>query len=131
MAIDPKLFEVAVKGIILDNEGKLFLQQEKGKDLWGLPGGRLEHGEHFHQTLMREIKEEMGVDSKVIDDHPYWSTIEHIRDDIWRVFLCFRVQLTSDTFIVTDEHNTHQYFSKEEIEQLDDKLFSQWVKEIL
>lgn len=36
------------------------------KGLWSLPGGKLEIGEHPQQTIVREIKEETGLDVKFV-----------------------------------------------------------------
>jgi 8-oxo-dGTP pyrophosphatase MutT (NUDIX family) len=45
-------------------DGRYLLVQEteKHKKLWWLPGGRVEHGDSFLKTAMKETKEEGGVD---------------------------------------------------------------------
>lgn len=54
-----KIWQVTIKGLVFDDEEKLLLLQEND-GMWELPGGRVEHGEQFAQTLKREIMEEMG-----------------------------------------------------------------------
>ncbi len=57
---------LGVGAIILNNEGK-FLLIKRGKKsqnevgLWGFPGGAMEFGETFAQTIKREVKEELGI----------------------------------------------------------------------
>jgi 8-oxo-dGTP diphosphatase len=46
--------------IIRDN--RLLVQEEEGETLYLMPGGRPEAGETPEQTLLREIKEELGVE---------------------------------------------------------------------
>lgn len=41
------------------------LVKEKGEDKWILPGGRLDIGEQPEKGLLREIKEELGIDCVV------------------------------------------------------------------
>jgi 8-oxo-dGTP diphosphatase len=36
------------------------------KGYWALPGGRVEAGENVEETVVREVKEETGVDVKII-----------------------------------------------------------------
>lgn len=51
---------ISVKGIVLE-DGKVWLRHnEWGK--WELPGGRLEVDEQPEQTVLREIREELGLE---------------------------------------------------------------------
>lgn len=89
-----KIWQVGIKGLVFNDEGKLLLIQEaNGK--WELPGGRIEHGEAFHETLKREIKEEMGVECEVLDKQPHWAWHQQTEDGRWKVLLGFRTKLTS------------------------------------
>jgi mutator protein MutT len=60
-----QLFHVGVKGLIRNDEGKVLLLKLpvwKGRPShWDLPGGRMNPGETFEQTLRRELREEIGV----------------------------------------------------------------------
>lgn len=47
--------------IILEN-GKILSTKSKGKNKYYIPGGKRENHETDHQTLIREIKEELSVD---------------------------------------------------------------------
>lgn len=56
-------FVVRVTGVLIEN-GKILLVQQKlsEKRNWSLPGGKLECGETMGQGLVREMKEETGLD---------------------------------------------------------------------
>ena len=44
------------------HNGQLLSTRSRGKDRYYIPGGKREAGETDHQTLLREIKEELTVD---------------------------------------------------------------------
>ena len=54
--------EVIARGVCVV-EGKLLLCKAKGGTTTYLPGGHVEFGETGRQALVREIKEELGLDS--------------------------------------------------------------------
>lgn len=54
-------------GAVIISEGKLLLEKRKnepGKGKWSIPGGVVELGEGTAQTVVREVKEETGLDVK-------------------------------------------------------------------
>jgi len=61
----------AVKALIFDADGNvLFLCQEleSGEHVYELPGGKIEFGESPHQTLQRELHEELSIDEMTIHE---------------------------------------------------------------
>lgn len=58
--------EVIARGIAI-REGKVLLCRAKGGSSTYLPGGHIEFGEKGKEALVREIKEEMGLDSTAGD----------------------------------------------------------------
>ncbi|MEL7353890.1 MAG: A/G-specific adenine glycosylase [Cyanobacteria bacterium J06649_5] len=66
--------------VITDPQGKILIDRRKQEGLlgglWEFPGGKIEPGESFEECVVREIKEELGIDIKVNDklitiDHAY------------------------------------------------------------
>jgi ADP-ribose pyrophosphatase YjhB (NUDIX family) len=53
--------------VFLEKEGKILLvRQDYGKRYWSLPGGVMEPGESIEQAAVREVKEETGLDIRVV-----------------------------------------------------------------
>jgi 8-oxo-dGTP diphosphatase len=77
----PKKPVVGVGAVILDGE-KILLEKRKnapGKGKWSIPGGLVELGEEVEQAVIREVKEETGLDvyePRLIDVVNYVSTGE-------------------------------------------------------
>ncbi len=52
----------AASAIVMNGEGKILLHRRSDNTLWGLPGGAMEVGESIGETVVREVKEETGLD---------------------------------------------------------------------
>ncbi len=76
----PKLPVVGVGAVVLD--GPLVLLVKRGqppmRGMWSIPGGVVELGESLRQALMREVREETGLNVSV---GPLVDTIESIVPD--------------------------------------------------
>ena len=54
------------RAVILDNKKILLIHRfNKGREYYVIPGGHIEKGESQEQALIREIKEETGLDVKI------------------------------------------------------------------
>ncbi len=58
-------FTIGAFGMIFDAEWRVLLCHRTDYDLWNLPGGTVEHGESPWDAVVREIKEETGLDAIV------------------------------------------------------------------
>ena len=69
---------IEVSAALIFHGGKLLITQRHAKShlggLWEFPGGKREPGETFEQCLVREIREELGVDVAV---GPLFEEITH------------------------------------------------------
>ena len=57
-----------VGGVVRDGAGRLLLirrGREPSRGLWSLPGGRVEPGETLEQAVVREVREETGLEVRV------------------------------------------------------------------
>ncbi|MBU4369324.1 NUDIX hydrolase [Patescibacteria group bacterium] len=56
---------IGIFGIITNKKNEVLLVHRNDYDLWNLPGGGLEKGETPWDGLIREVKEETGLDVEV------------------------------------------------------------------
>ena len=54
------LFRISLKAVVINDEGKILIVKETGRDWWDIPGGGLDHGESIKEALIRELHEEVG-----------------------------------------------------------------------
>ncbi|RJQ32037.1 NUDIX hydrolase [Candidatus Parcubacteria bacterium] len=112
-----KLFQISIKGLVFNDEGKVLLLHEK-KGVWDLPGGRLEQGQNFKETLERECVEELGVKCEVLDKTPFFAWVAPDNSDRWRAMLCFRIKLESFNFKESEECVGYDFFDKNSLDSI-------------
>jgi 8-oxo-dGTP diphosphatase len=65
-----KIRRVGAYGVCRDDQGRVLLTRNSGASefpgLWSLPGGGVEQGEHPDDAVVREFREETGLDVRVL-----------------------------------------------------------------
>lgn len=67
---EKKYPRVGVGAVVLDENNRILLQLRNNPpevDHWSIPGGRVEFMEKLQDAIVREIKEELGIDTVVED----------------------------------------------------------------
>lgn len=123
--MDPELFYVGLKALIVQNGRLLMLCRMKPKGIshWDFPGGRMGAGENPHTTLIREIQEELhGVHNIEIGPAVHVHHLTTFRPNGHGLFLVFfQVQVTLPDLVVTPDHSELHWFTKSEVEALPDR----------
>lgn len=115
--IQPKLF-VATKAFIVFN-GKVLIIRESAKYLDGsnngkydVVGGRVIPGQRFDESLIREVKEETGLNIKI--DRPFyvgeWRPV--VKGKQWQIIgTFFECYATSNKVILSEDHDDFQWIN--------------------
>ena len=53
-------------GAVIVKDGKILLQRRADNNQWGLPGGLLELNETYEDAAIREVREETGLEIKLV-----------------------------------------------------------------
>lgn len=109
--------EVVAAVIIKDN--KIFCAQRPNKGevglKWEFPGGKIELGETKEEALIREIKEELNSEIKVLE---YITTVKHEYSTFFLTMHVFKCQLVSGNLEIS-EHVDAKWVTYDEIKSLD------------
>ncbi len=103
-------FSVGAFAIILDENRRVLLCHRTDKDLWNLPGGGLEEGETPWEGVLREVKEEVGVEARV--EKLIGVYYKSQKDEFIFSFLC---SVVSGDLTLTNEADKIEYFELNKI----------------
>lgn len=108
-------FRVSAHAVIVDDDERiLLLEPSYLRGRWALPGGNVEPGESVLEAVVRECREELGVEP-VIDR---LAGVHHQREFEAHVAL-FRAHLPSDAEVVlSDEHVAARWAGADELPDL-------------
>ncbi len=104
------MFTIGAFAIILDEQQRVLLCHRRDIDRWNLPGGGIMHGETPWQAVIREVKEEVGLN--VVANKLSGVYTDTSRDDIVFSFLC---SIVGGEMTLSDEADDIAYFSFEEL----------------
>lgn len=113
----------AASAIVVTSDGRLVLHRRTDNDLWALPGGGMDLGESLAENVVREVREETGLD--------VWPEyVVGVYTDARHVFayddgevrqeysVCVACSVVGGVLQASDESTALGVFSADEIEQL-------------
>lgn len=116
--VPPCFYRVSAKGLILDEE-KRFLLCRESDGRWDLPGGGLDHGEDPRQGIIREIKEEMGLEVTSVGAAPsYFITAQKDHKRYWIANIIYVIEVADLDFTPSDECQEIRFFAVEEAKDI-------------
>lgn len=112
-------------GAIIICDGKILLEKRKGepgRGKWSIPGGLVELGESVEATVVREVKEETGLD---VEKPEQIDIVDNITKDAngeikyHFIILDYFVKLKGGTLTVGSDADELQWVSLNEVEKYD------------
>ena len=115
-----KSYGLTVRGIIKNDSNEILIVKRHPKsrtdpEMWELPGGKVEKGEHFADALVREIKEETNLDGEVGD---FCEAIQNDYSHKRTVQLMMYLEDVRGDVKISDEHTKYMWASIEKIKTL-------------
>ncbi len=106
-------YRISIKALILDDQKRfLLVQEDNGK--WELPGGGLNFDESPQECIIREIKEEMGLQVTYVATQPaYFLTSDHSKG--FRLAnVLYETRVENVNFTPSEECVALRFFTAEE-----------------
>lgn len=113
----------AAVGFVPDDQGRILLQHRVDNDLWALPGGTHDFGESIERTVVREVREETGLDVEVTGLVGIYSdpraVIAYSDGEVRQQFtLAFRTKVLGGQLARDSESHELRWVAREELDTL-------------
>lgn len=120
-----------VKIIIQDQEGKYLLVRRADKEKiehwgnWECPGGKLEEGESFEDAAIRETKEEVNLDIKLV------KVVKELDKNGEVMAVVFLGKPATTEVTLSEEHSDHGWFTHKELKTLEPITYKDFFLELI
>ncbi|MCA9838419.1 MAG: NUDIX domain-containing protein [Trueperaceae bacterium] len=106
-----------VGALVISPENRvLIIQTHKWKNTWGVPGGKIDYGETIREALLREFREETGLE--LFDLH--WGPVQEavgspeFYKEAHFILLNFIARATTETVTLNEEAQAYTWVSAQE-----------------
>lgn len=96
--------------IIRNDRGEVLLSRRSDSGWWNLPGGGVESDETVSEGIMREVREETGLEVSVERLVGVYS-----KPQKHEVVLTFEVRMVGGELTTTEESDLHQWFAPDQL----------------
>jgi len=112
---------ISQKAILFRDDGKILALKRTAEAPsrplhWDLPGGELDYGENVKNGIIREVKEETGLEIKDIELVDVISGMDD-KNEFW-VTICYSAKLKTTNVILSYEHDDFRWIAPSEFQGL-------------
>ena len=109
---------VAAGALVRDGEGRILLVKHPRRG-WEFPGGQVENGESLMEGVLREVREETGIEARITGISGIFATTTRHKaawgEDLPPILnIDFRCERVSGEARISEEHEDIGWFSQEE-----------------
>lgn len=113
----PKPWSMSVKAVIVDEAGRHLLVRRSPRcrhfvGVWEWPGGKLDPGENFATGLVREVREECGLEIALTG---LAGASEFEMPQVRFVQVCMFARLTGGALCLSEEHDEFAWVPQPEL----------------
>ncbi|MBF6354249.1 NUDIX domain-containing protein [Nocardia higoensis] len=109
--------------LVVNDQGEILMQRRSDSGNWSFPGGVMEIGETLEQCVVRETKEESGLDIEITGILGIYTDPEHViayaDGEVRQEFnITFYGKVTGGRIEVSSESTEVKFLSLDELEEL-------------
>lgn len=106
----------AASAVVVNTSGAILLHRRSDNDLWALPGGTMEPGESILDTVVREVREETGLEVRPRSVVGIYTDPQHVISfddgEVRQQFsVCFSCDAIGGTLKISDESTDLQFIA--------------------
>jgi ADP-ribose pyrophosphatase YjhB (NUDIX family) len=122
-APEPNSLVVATSAVIVDDSGRILLQCRTDSGNWAMPGGAMEINESLTDSVIRETKEETGLDVEVVGIVGTYTDPKHIiaysDGEVRRQFnVCYTARVIGGQLRSSSESTALEFVDPEQLDSL-------------
>ena len=109
--------------VVINKDKEIVLHQRSDNDDWSLPGGQMEIGESISDCLLREVREETGLQPKIVRLIGLYTSPKIIfqfpNGDVYQSFVVvFLCKVRDEKVTLNNESTSFKWVKKGEVNKL-------------
>jgi ADP-ribose pyrophosphatase YjhB (NUDIX family) len=113
----------SVTAVVTDHAGSILMVHRTDNDLWSIPGGAMDLGEAIADAVVREVKEETGLDVEVVGLTGIYTNPRHVMayDDgeVRQQFsVCFTTRILGGDLRTSNETSEVRFVDRTDLDGL-------------